>query len=292
MIKSMTGYGRAKQQIHGREITAEVRAVNHRYLDINIKSPRIYGFLEDPIKAAVQAAASRGKIDVFIMIENNQTENVKITLNKPVLDGYMTAFDEIKQLYDVKDDVSLTSIARLPDVLNMTKEDEDAQELTEDVISVLNEALCGFETMRIREGENMMRDILMRTDIILEDISAVEARSPITVEEYQQKFKLRIEELLNGVELDPQRIVTEAAIFADKVAVTEEIIRARSHISQLKHMLGEKVPIGRKLDFLIQELNREVNTMGSKGSDLEIARTVIHLKAEIEKVREQIQNVE
>ena len=292
MTKSMTGYGRGKETLHGREITVELRSVNHRYLDLNIKSPRAYGFLEDAVKTHMQGVISRGKVDVFIGIDASRSDDVAVTVNHAAVRAYLAALEELATTYALTNDVTVTALTRYPDVLTSEREEADAEELTADVIAVLGHALAEFDAMRKREGAHLREDILSRCETIGGYVSFVEQRSPQTVAEYREKLTQRIRELIEGVEVDPQRILTEAAIFADKTAVAEETVRLRSHLSGLEKMLAEDKPIGRKLDFLVQELNREANTIGSKANDYEIARTVVELKAEIEKIREQVQNIE
>lgn len=292
MTKSMTGYGRGKATLHGREITVELRAVNHRYLDLNIKSPRAYGFLEDAIKTRMQGAISRGKVDVFVTIDASRSDDVTVTVNHAAVRAYLAALEELAGTYALSNDVTVTELTRYPDVLTSEREEADAEELAGDVLAVLDHALAEFGAMREREGAHLREDILSRCQTIAGYVSFVEERSPETVSEYREKLTQRIRDLIEGVEVDPQRILTEAAIFADKTAVAEETVRLRSHLSGLEKMLAEKKPVGRKLDFLVQELNREANTIGSKANDYEIARTVVELKAEIEKIREQVQNIE
>ena len=292
MVKSMTGYGRASDTLHMRNITVEVKSVNHRYLDCAVKMPRAFVFLEDPIKSKVSSMVARGKVDVFVTIDNSEAENVCVKLNESLLKGYLDVFDKLNSEYGIRKDVSVSEIIRIPDVLSIEKQEDDAAELTADVISVLHSALEEHSAMRAKEGERLVDDILSRLVLIEELAEKVEERSPKCVEEYRQKLEARMQEILESVTVDPQRILTEAAIFADKIAVTEETVRLHSHISQFRDMISSGGAIGRKLDFLVQELNREVNTIGSKANDLEITSIVVDIKAEIEKIREQIQNVE
>ncbi len=292
MLSSMTGYGRVKAETDQQEITVEVRSVNHRYLDLNIKVPRIYGFLEDKIKPVLTSQLVRGKVDVFVSVRAKDGADIKISPNMAVLDGYMAALRSISEHFGVSCEVDALDLARLPDALASEKEEADQEELTSGVISVLEQALAEHGAMRRREGEALCRDILARADLIAALVDAIEKRSPESVEEYRQRLAARMAELLDGSELQEQRILSEAAVFADKVAVTEELVRLRSHLVQLKAMVSGEKAVGRKLDFLVQELNREANTIGSKANDYEIAKTVVELKAEIEKIREQIQNLE
>ena len=295
MVKSMTGYGRARQTVNGRDITVEVRSVNNRYLDCSVKMPRAYIFAEDAVKSLVQKSASRGKVDVFITVESKGAEETVVTVNEPLAKSYIAA---LKQLYDlgggswVKSSCYATDLARLPDVLTVTKEEENLESLSADLCAVAAEALSAHTAMREKEGKKLAEDILGRLDTIEALTAKVEERSPQTVAEYREKLLTRMNEVLQSATIDESRILTEAAIFADKVAVDEETVRLRSHLSQLREMLQSGEPIGRKLDFLIQEVNRESNTIGSKCSDVEIARNVVDLKAEVEKIREQVQNIE
>ena len=292
MIKSMTGYGRAQGTFSGGEITVEVKSVNNRYLDCGVKLPRVYSFIEDSVKTQVQHTISRGKVDVFITINSAGAENVKISLNTPVLEGYLSALKQIAEHYDVIDDISVQTLTRFNDVLLVEKQEEDEDETKAQILAVVVEALNAFDEMRTIEGEALKKDLLEKADDILELVSKVEARSPITVAAYREKLLNKMKEVLESTTIDESRIIQEAAIYADKVAVDEETVRLRSHISQLRKMLADGGVIGRKLDFLMQEMNREANTIGSKGNDVEQARTVVDIKSQLEKIREQIQNIE
>ncbi len=292
MIRSMTGYGRAQASLNGREITIELRSVNHRYFDCSIRLPRVYSFLEEVIKSELQKSIARGKVDVFLTIDSSGADTVTVSLNEPVLKGYLEVASTLRETYQLRDDLSISSAMRLPDVLTVSKEDEDEDALKADVCKVLGEAVEGYIAMSCREGEKLKEDIVYRISLIEELVKDIEVRSPKCVEEYRAKLEARMKEILDSVTIDPQRILTEAAIFADKVAVTEEIVRLRSHLNQLRDMLAKGGAIGRKLDFLVQELNREANTIGSKANDVEMAQMVVDIKAEIEKIREQVQNIE
>ena len=295
MVKSMTGYGRAREVRNGRSITVEVRSVNNRYLDCTIKMPRAYIFAEDGLKSLVQKYVSRGKVDVFVTVENQGAEETVVTLNEPLVKSYLDALRHLMQLgggYISPEIGCAADVARLPDVLTVTKAEEDLETLSEDLCAVLEEALKAHTAMREKEGVRLAEDIRRRLDTLEALTQLVEARSPQTVAEYREKLLARMQEVLQSTTIDEGRILTEAAIFADKVAVDEETVRLRSHLGQLREMLESGVPVGRKLDFLIQEVNRESNTIGSKCSDLQIARDVVELKAEIEKIREQVQNIE
>lgn len=292
MLNSMTGYGRVKAETADHEITLEIRSVNHRYLDINIKVPRVYGFLEDKIKTHLTSVLVRGKVDVYLSMRAKDGADTKITPNMAIIDGYMAALKSIAQRYSVPCDVNALELAHLPDAMSAEKENPNQDELTVAVMPVLAQALAEYNAMRRREGETLCADILQRADRIEELVCHIEARSPDTVEEYRQRLSARMAELLDGSDIQEQRILNEAALFADKVSVTEETVRLHSHLEQLRRMVAGDQAVGRKLDFLIQELNREANTVGSKANDYEIAKTVVELKAEIEKIREQVQNLE
>ena len=292
MVRSMTGYGRGEAALHGRSIVVEVRAVNNRYLDCAIKMPRAYIFAEDAMKTRVQAATSRGKVDVFVTLESTGADAVTVKVNHPVAAGYITALKELKETYQLLGMADLPMVARFPDVLQVEKAPENIEEAAGDICAVLDLALADFTGMREREGERLRADILARADAIEALVTKVEEQSPRTVAEYRTRLENRMREVLQNQQIEESRILTEAAIFADKVAVDEETVRLRSHLSQLRTLLSQGGPIGRKLDFLIQEFNREANTIGSKCNDLEISRYVIDMKAEIEKIREQVQNIE
>ena len=292
MIRSMTGYGRACSTINDREITVEVRSVNNRYLDCNVKLPRIYSYIEDRVKQLVKDHVSRGKVDVYITVINTAGEEIKISLNKPVLEGYLSAMQQIAAEYPVRDDISVNSLTRLPDVFITEKPDVDEEARAAEILSVVSEALVQYDQMRMVEGGALEKDLCNRRETILALVKKVEERSPITVADYRARLYAKMQDVLENTNIDESRILTEAAVFADKVAVDEETIRLRSHLDQLKQMLADGGAIGRKLDFLLQEMNREANTIGSKGNDLEQARTVVDIKAELEKIREQVQNIE
>ncbi|BDF70925.1 hypothetical protein CE91St41_18460 [Oscillospiraceae bacterium] len=292
MIKSMTGYGRGEAVLNGRTITVELRSVNNRYLDCTVKLPRIYVFAEDAIKARVQQHISRGKVDVFISIGQSEAGDVKISVNKPVADGYYAALCALRDTYGLRDDISVGLLSRFQDVFLVEKTQEDLEAVSADLCQVLELALADFDAMREREGEKLLQDVRGRADTIAALTAQVEERAPGIVRDYRAKLEAKMAEVLQNTQLEASRILTEAAIFADKVAVDEELVRLRSHLSQLEHMLSAGGAVGRKLDFLIQEFNREANTIGSKCGDIETARVVVDIKAEIEKIREQIQNIE
>ena len=293
MIKSMTGYGRARMELHKRDITVEVRSVNNRYLDCTVKMPRMYAFAEEAVKGRVQKAVSRGKVDVFITVDASAADVAKVSVNQELAAQYAAALRTLSGLCGSETyQVSPETLARFPDVLTVTKADEDLETVSADLCTVLDEALKAYNAMRAVEGEKLAQDIASRLDTIDECTGRVEARSPETVAEYRAKLTARMQEVLQSTTIDPQRILTEAAIYADKVAVDEETVRLRSHTSQLRTMLRADEPMGRKMDFLIQEVNRESNTIGSKCNDVSIAQIVVQLKAEVEKMREQVQNIE
>ncbi len=293
MIKSMTGYGRAKEILNKRDITVEVRSVNNRYLDCTVKMPRMYSFAEDAVKQHVQQAISRGKVDVYITVDASAADVVKVAVNRELAGQYAAALAELAEVCG-EDAYRATpeQLSRFPDVLTVTKADEDLETVSADLCSVLDRALEAYNAMRAVEGEKLAEDIGNRLSNIEAYTAQVEERSPQTVAEYRAKLTARMQEVLQSTSIDQQRILTEAAIYADKVAVDEETVRLRSHVAQLRTMLCSDEPMGRKMDFLIQEVNRESNTIGSKCNDVAIAQVVVGLKAEVEKMREQVQNVE
>ena len=293
MIKSMTGYGRARELLNKRDITVEVRSVNNRYLDCTVKLPRMYAFAEDAVKQHVQQAVSRGKVDVFITVDASAADVAQVTVNRELAAQYAAAMGELAELCGpIAWKLTPEVLARFPDVLTVTKADEDLESVSADICTVLDEALAAYHTMRAVEGKRLAEDIAGRLDHIEAYTGQVEARSPETVAEYRAKLTARMQEVLQSTTIDDQRILAEAAIYADKVAVDEETVRLRSLVAQLRGMLESDEPMGRKMDFLIQEVNRESNTIGSKCGDVSIAQVVVNLKAEVEKMREQVQNVE
>ena len=292
MIKSMTGYGRAVETVNGREFTVEIRSVNNRYLDCSVKLPRAVSFAEDPVKQAVKQAVSRGKVDVFISMKSEGGDEAKVSLNTAVLEEYLAAMHRMVDEFGVKDDISVSTLSRLPEVFTVEKPEVDEEQLLADLMGVVKKALTSYNAMREAEGAALDADLRRRGSTILELVAQVEAGNGKTVADYRTRLENKLREVLSNTSIDENRILTEAAIFADKVAVDEETVRLRSHISQLREMLAKGGAVGRKLDFLIQEFNREANTIGSKCSDIEIARHVVDVKAEIEKIREQVQNLE
>ena len=292
MIKSMTGYGRAREELNKRDITVEVRSVNNRYLDCTVKMPRMYAFAEDTVKQHVQKAISRGKVDVFITVDASAADVAKVTVNRELAAQYAAALRELAEVCGTESHVTPETLSRFPEVLTVTKADEDLETVSADLCAVLDKALAAYNEMRAVEGAKLAEDIGNRLVFIENYTSQVEERSPQTVAEYRAKLTARMQEVLQSTTIGQQRILTEAAIYADKVAVDEETVRLRSHVAQLRTMLTSDEPMGRKMDFLIQEVNRESNTIGSKCNDVAIAQVVVGLKAEVEKMREQVQNVE
>ena len=292
MIRSMTGYGRFQENRDGMDITVEVKSVNHRYFEYSSRLPRAYGFLDDKLKSYLQAAISRGKVDVYVWIETTDAPGSEVTVNYALAEGYLKALHDLSERYGLREDVTAMSLTRYPDILTVRKAPEDEDAIWEAVRAVTDQALERFIQMREREGARMKEDILGRSRSILEAVAFVEERSPQMVQEHMEKVQARMKELLSTACVDEQRLLTEAALFADKIAVAEETVRLRSHLEQLEHMLESDEAVGRKLDFLVQEINRETNTIGSKSQDVQLARVVVDVKAEIEKIREQIQNIE
>ena len=292
MVKSMTGYGRAVETVNGREFTVEIRSVNNRYLDCTVKLPRSFSFAEEAVKAAVKAAVSRGKVDVYISVRSETEADVQVTLNKPVVEGYLAAMHQMVAEYGVKDDISVSVLSRMSDVFVVDKPKADEDQLKADLLSVVEKALSAYDQMRITEGLALENDLRSRAATILQLVAQVEEQNPKTVSDYRKRLEEKMREVLESKSIDESRILTEAAIFADKVAVDEETVRLRSHLEQMDEMLSGNGGIGRKLDFLLQEMNREANTTGSKCTDVKVARIVVDIKAELEKIREQTQNIE
>ncbi len=289
----MTGYGRGEAVFSERSITVELRSVNNRYLDCTIKMPRAFLFAEEKLKNAVQVAVARGKVDVFISVDASAGDKgSKVTVNEALCDQYYMALTALRDRYQLRDDITVSLLSRMPDVLTVEKAEEDSDTAAEQLLSVLALALEDYTAMREREGAKLVEDILSRADTIEALTKRVEELSPKTVADYRARLEAKMSETLANTQIDESRILTEAAIFADKVAVDEETVRLKSHLSQLRDLLNKGGSVGRKLDFLIQEFNREANTIGSKCSDIEIARIVVDIKAEIEKIREQVQNIE
>ncbi len=292
MIKSMTGFGRGHDVLNGRDITVEIRAVNHRYFEFSARLPRSMNFAEEKLKSLLQGKVNRGKTEVSVLVYNTGANDEKISVNTEVVGGYVEALRSVKERFELIDDLALSNILRIPDALNVVKEETDEEQLWADIKSVAEQALEKFIAMRETEGERMKADILSRLETIEGWVGFVESRSSIIVEEYRKKLYDRMCEVLDGKSVDENRILLEAGIFSEKIAVDEETVRLRSHIKQFRDMLESSDAVGRKLDFLVQEMNRETNTIGSKVQDIEVTRIVVDQKSEIEKIREQIQNIE
>jgi len=292
MVKSMTGYGRAVETVNGREFTVELRSVNNRYLDCSVKLPRSLSFAEEAVKQAVKTTISRGKVDVFISVHSEGAADVKVTLNAAMVEGYLAAMKQMVSDYGVNDDISVSVISRMPEVFTVEKPEVDEDQLRADLMGVLAKALESYDAMRAAEGKALENDLRSRGNTIRELVSQVEAGNGQTVIDYRTRLENKLKEVLANTAIDESRILTEAAIFADKVAVDEETVRLRSHLEQMDAMLTGGGAIGRKLDFLLQEMNRESNTIGSKCTDVRLARIVVDIKAELEKIREQTQNIE
>lgn len=292
MIKSMTGFGRGHSVLNGRDITVEIRAVNHRYYEFSSRLPRAFSFAEERLKSLLQGKVSRGKLEVTVFVQNVTAVSENITANKEVIGAYISALREVKDEFGLEDDLALSDVLRLPDAFTVVKAETDEEQLWEDLKAVAEEALGNFIKMRENEGSRMKADIASRLDVIEKNVSFVEERSPMIVESYRKRLYDRMCEVLDGKAADENRIMLEAGIFSEKTAVDEETVRLRSHIAQFREMLESAEPIGRKLDFLVQEMNRETNTIGSKVQDIEVTKVVVDQKSEIEKIREQIQNIE
>lgn len=292
MVKSMTGYGRCEETVGGRRITVELKSVNHKYFEFSPRVTRGYGFLEDKLKSYVQSRVARGKIDLFLSIETLEDADVVVSVNHSLAAGYIAALREITERYKLPDTVTVNSLSRYSDIFSVHKAPEDEEAIWAAVQPVAEKAVDAFIAMRETEGSRLYEDVMARAAVILELVGKIEARSPETVKAYRERLEMKLREVLSDTAIDEQRILTEAAIFADKVAVAEETVRLRSHFEQLKSLLVAEEPSGRKMDFLVQEMNRETNTIGSKASDSQIAYMVVDIKAEIEKIREQIQNIE
>lgn len=292
MIRSMTGYGSAKGQAGDLQISVEVKSVNNRYLDASVRMPRSFLFAEDAVKSAIGRHISRGKVDMFINVDSSAADDMSVKVNEALLKGYIDAINLISGKFGLENDLTAVSAGRFSDILSVEKKDLDAEEISAGLVSVAEEALRDFDAMREREGEKLCTDVLSKLETISSLVTVVEEESPRTVEAYRNRLREKISEVLSSAGVDENRILAEAAIYADRVAVDEETVRLRSHMSQLRSMLAGGSPIGRKIDFLIQEFNREANTIGSKCQNSDIAHVVVELKSEIEKIREQIQNIE
>lgn len=292
MPKSMTGYGRSKMLFGAREITVEIRSVNHKFFEFSSRVPGQYGYIEDKLKALFSASISRGKVEAYVSISTNDGSDVSVEVNTPLAENYISALRKANSTLNLTDDITLTRLFGIPDIFTVTKAETDENELWEEVRATASAALEGFVDMRRREGERLKADILTKLDYIEETVAKIELRSPEVTKEYRERLYQKLCDILQDKNIDEARILTEAAIFADKTAVDEETVRLKSHVASFRELLELDEPIGKKLDFLVQEMNREVNTTGSKCSDLTITKMVVDLKSTIEKVREQIQNIE
>ena len=288
----MTGFGRFEGAVNGRSITLEIKSVNHRYTEFSCRLTRGYTFLEEKLKSYITSKVKRGKIDMFVSISEPEDTPTDVVINHNLAQGYINALKELEEKYGIKNTINTVDVGKYPDVLTVNKAPEDEEKVWADVQTAVDSALEGFLAMRSAEGERLKADVLSRAETIMALVAEIEERSPVTVEDYKARLKEKIEEFLGSGEYDEQRIITEVAIFADKVAVDEETVRLRSHFEQLNTYLNADEPVGRSIDFLIQEMNREANTIGSKVKDAEIAQKVVRIKNEIEKIREQIQNIE
>lgn len=292
MIKSMTGYGSGKAELGGKTFTVEIKSVNSRYSDFSIKMPRVYTFLEDPVRKAASARINRGKVDIYINVESSGDDDSVVKVNEALAREYLEGLRALSASLNISSNATAETFLRIPDVFTVDKADEDEALILKTVLDALSTALDGFDAMRIAEGEKLAGDLREHLGFILNATGEVEKRSPEIVAEYRTRLEERMRDILGSATYDETRLLTEVAIFADKVNVNEETVRLKSHVGQFSKMLDEGGSVGRKIDFLIQEMNREINTIGSKSNDLDVARIVIDVKAEIEKLREQIQNVE
>lgn len=292
MIKSMTGYGRSQQVLGGRDITVEIKSVNHRYFEFSARIPRVYGFLEERLKSFLQSEIHRGKTEVNVIINNLDVSNTAVEINHDLAGAYVSALRQLGQQLNLTDDLSLSAIGRFSDIFIVQKVPEDEEALWTNVHAVASQALEKFLAMRTKEGEKLRDDLLCKLSDIESRVEIIREANPRTVAAYRERLAAKLREVLEGHTADEARIITEAAIFADRIAVDEEMVRLGSHIHQFRDILGQGGAVGRKLDFLVQEINREANTIGSKAQDAAIAQTVVDLKSDIEKIREQIQNIE
>lgn len=292
VLKSMTGYGRNEAIQGGKKIMCEIKSVNHRYSDYSVKVPKYYGFLEDKVREFASKHISRGKVDIYVGIESYAEADKEIVVNTELAKSYIDALYKLRDEFNLRDDISVNSVARYPDIFVQERKEEDEEEIWENVKTVLEPAIASFTAMREREGERIQKDLEQRVEYMKTLADKIDRRSPQTVLEYKERLYSKIKAVLEDREIDDARILTEVAIFADKVAVNEEMVRLSSHFDEFYGICASGEPAGRKLDFLIQEINREINTTGSKASDIEIAKIVVDLKAETEKLREQIQNIE
>ena len=292
MLRSMTGYGRCERMAEGKKILAEIKSVNQRFTDYNIKVPRHLAFLEDKVRELASQRIARGKVDIYISVESYEEADKEINLNEALAKNYVEVLRQLKEEFNLDGDINVNTVSRFSDIFRSERKEEDQELIWKVVADTMNEALDAFIAMREREGERIQKDLCARIDYMKELAQKVDERSPQTVAEYKERLYSKIKEVLDEREVDEARVLTEVAIFADKVAVNEETVRLSSHFDEFYAIINGGEPAGRRLDFLVQEINREVNTIGSKAQDLDIAKTVVELKGEIEKLREQIQNIE
>ncbi len=292
MIRSMTGYGREQKIVDQREITVEIKSVNHRYFELSARVPRVYGYIEEKLKSFIKGSISRGKIEVNVTINNLNGKEAKISVDKLMAAGYINALKTANEELHMTDDITLSTLIKFSDIFNVQKIAEDEEKIWEDVCSVANDALAKFIDMRQMEGEHLKKDLIDKIHNNEEMLGIIEKTAPLTAESYRNRLYAKLKEVLEDTNIDEQRILTEAAVFAEKIAIDEEIVRLKSHMKQFRELLETDEPIGRKLDFLVQEINREINTIGSKAQNLEVTKCVVNMKSEVEKIREQIQNIE
>ncbi len=292
MIRSMTGYGREQKIVDQREITVEIKSVNHRYYEFSARVPRLYGYIEEKLKSFIKGSISRGKIEVNVTINNLNGKEASISIDKLMAAGYINALKTANEELHMTDDLTLSTLIKFSDIFNVQKIAEDEDKIWEDVCGVANDALMKFIDMRQTEGEHLKKDLIVKIQNNEEILKIIEKTAPLTAENYRNRLYAKLKEVLEDTNIDEQRILTEAAVFAEKIAIDEEIVRLKSHMKQFRELLETDEPVGRKLDFLVQEINREINTIGSKAQSLEITKCVVDMKSEVEKIREQIQNIE
>lgn len=292
MIKSMTGYGHFEDTLHNRKISAEIRSVNHRYTDFTVKVQRQFGFLEDILRKEAANTVKRGKVDIFLNIVDYNEDSVMVSANKELAKSYLNELKSLSETLKIPGEVNIMDIARFPDMFKVDKPPVDEEELKADVLSVFGKALLAYDNMRKEEGERLGCDLLEKGKVISSYVDKIKERAPLIVKEYSERLRSGMEEILKNVPVDEGRLLNEVAIFTDRVNVDEEMVRLKSHVEELSIIIGANAPAGRKLDFLVQEINREVNTTGSKSNDVETTKMVVEMKTEIEKMREQIQNIE
>ncbi len=292
MVRSMTGFGRANALINGLDITVEIKSVNHRYFEFSCRMPRAYQFAEEKLKALCQKSITRGKVELSVFVDEAEERSTQVEINHAYAKAYLDALKQLSKQYGIKNDIKISALAGNSDIFKLRRTALPDEEVIEALTEVANKAIESFIAMREVEGERLLKDVLSRTEFILSKVALVEEQSPQTVKAYRERLEAKMRELLDTPNIDEQRLITETAIFADKIAVDEETVRLRSHIKQLESLFEDKGAVGKKLDFIIQEMNRETNTIGSKSQNVEIAHIVVDIKAEIEKIREQIQNIE